>query len=323
MLLSKSRIRIDVCECGDRTRTAQTDTIHRLPWELLENPDHWHVPDPCVTVRRIVAPAVGGPELERVCSWSTSDSVNILLVVARRLSVGASRQDQSGIPSFALAAIQNAQKKLNMRQGSSRIKLEIVWPGTYQALQKHLESTTCEKGLGYFHMVHFDLHGRVRNHTAYLRFVDEEGKFVDKPASVVAELLAANGVPSVVMNACQSATASKGVDANVARIFAREKISNILAMSYRFSGSATTIFLTSFYENLLIDTLPFSFSEAAGRARETLRKQRGRKSREASYYDIRDWFVPVVYIYGQKRSPDHPSFMESSQQHTALPGFVH
>ena len=72
-------------------------------------------------------------------------------------------------------------------------------------------------------MAHFDLHGRVRNIMACLRFANEEGKLVDKPASVVAGLLAANGVPSVVMNARESATASQGVDANLARIFAQEK----------------------------------------------------------------------------------------------------
>ena len=159
-----------------------------------------------------------------MCSWSTSDSVNILLVVARRLSVDASGQYQSRVPSFALAAIQNAQKKLNMRQCSPRIKLETGRPRTYQALQKHLKRTTREKGLGYFHMVHFDLHGRVRNHTVYLRFANEEGKLVDKPASVVAELLAANGVPSVVMNACESTMANKRVNANLGRIFAQGKI---------------------------------------------------------------------------------------------------
>ena len=293
-VLSRTQIRIDICECGDPTKTAQTDTICRLPWELLESPDHWHIPDPRVTVRRIVEPAVVGPELERVSSWSTDDSINILLVVARPLTIGASSRYQSVIPSFALSAIQDAQKKSDVRQDTPRINLEIVRPGTYKALQEHLQRTTRDKGRGYFHTVHFDLHGRIENNMAYLRFANRLGDLVDKPAWVVGELLAEHGVPSVVINACESATASKGVDANLGRIFAQKKIFNILAMSYRFSGSAATIFLTSFYENLLIKSLPFS--EAAGRARETLRKQRGRESRSGLQCDIQDWFVPVMYM---------------------------
>ena len=292
-LLSKARIQIDIRESEDRPRAAQTDTIYRIPWELLEKPDHWHGPNSCVTVTRMVAPAVPGPELKRVCSWSTDDSINILLVVARQLSIDASGRYEHVLPSYALSAIQNAQRKLSRRQDAPRITLEIVRPGTYQAFKDCLERTTRDRGRGYFHMVHFDLHGRVKKNTAYLRFANKDGKLVDKPASVVAELLAANGVPSAVINACESASASKGVDANLARIFAQKRISNILAMSYRFSSSAATIFLTSFYTSLFIETLPFS--EAAGRARATLREQRERKSRSGLQCEIQDWFVPAMY----------------------------
>ena len=276
----------------DRARIAQADTIHCIPWELLEDFCHWPILDPCVTVRRTVAPAVVGPEQERACSWSASNSINILLIVARHLGDGEGHE--SVIPSFALSAIQDVQKNLNTQQSTSPINLEMVRPGTYEALQEKLESTTREKGRGYFHMVHFDLHGRVRNHTAHLRFTDKDRGYDDKPASVVAELLVANGVHSVFMNACESATASKGMDANMGRLFAQEKVITTLAMSYKLSSSAAPIFLTRFYTSLLIERLPFS--EAAGRARDALRMQRRRQSRCSKQYDIQDWFVPVVYM---------------------------
>ena len=60
----------------------------------------------------------------------------------------------------------------------------------------------------------------------------------------------------------------------------------ILAMSYSFSSSAATISssaatisLTSFYQNLLIETLPFSFSESAGKAQETAEAERAQETR--------------------------------------------
>ena len=96
------------------------------------------------------------------------------------------------------------------------------------------------------------------------------------------------------MNACESATASKGMDANMGRFFAQEKMITTLAMSYKFSSSAAPIFLTRFYTSLLIERLPFS--EAAGMARDALRMQRRRQSRCSKQYDIQDWFVPVVYM---------------------------
>ena len=292
--LPKTRIRIDVRERRNQASAPQTDTIHRLQWELLEDPHHWHNFNPCITVRRIVTPADTSPELKRVCSWSTSDSINILLVVARRLENDQGREHHGVIPSSALSAIQNAQKQLNTRRSSPRIKLEIVRPGTYQALQGHLEKSTREIGHGYFHMVHLDLHGLVKNHTPYLYFANEDGNLVEKPALDVAELLAANGVSSAVINACESATASKGMDANLSQTSALKRISSILAMSYKISSSAATIFLSSFYRNLLNEILPFS--EAAGRARETLREQREREGRCSLRCDIQDWFVPVMYM---------------------------
>ena len=142
--LTKTRIRIDVCENMDRARTAQADTIHCIPWELLEDFCHWPILDPCVTVRRTVAPAVVGPEQERACSWPASTSINILLIVARDLGVGEGHE--SVIPSFALSAIQDVQKNLNTQQSTSPINLEMVRPGTCEALQEKLESTTREKG---------------------------------------------------------------------------------------------------------------------------------------------------------------------------------
>lgn len=293
LLLPKTRIQIEVCDGGDQVQAPQTHTLHRLQWELLEDPHHWNTPDPYVTLRRKVAPAVAGPNLERVCSWSTSDSINILLVVARRLDLDASRGNEGVIRSSALPAIQKTQRRLNTRQGSPRINLERVRSGTYQALQTHLEKTTREKGPGYFHMVHFDLHGRVNKHTAYLRFAKQNGRFDDKPAADVAELLAANGVSAAIINACDSGTASKGVDANLSRIFAQKNIFNILAMSYKISSSAATMYFTHFYKALLIETLPFS--EAASRARKALREQKEREGPDSLRCHILDWFVPVVY----------------------------
>ena len=286
-LLSKKRILLDVCDDGGSAEAPYKDTIHCLPWELLESYD---TPSTSITVRRTVAPAFTDLELERVCSCSTSDSINILLVVARDLSSNVSRGDDHSTP--ATPAILNARGKLSERQGFPKVYLEIVRPPTFQELRKRLEKMTKERGRGYFHIVHFDLHGYVKNHTPYLRFANESGTLSDVPASLVAELLSINGVALAVTNACKSATANEGVDANLALMFVRKNI-DILAMSYKIPSSAAFNFLESFYDNFFVET--HSFSEAAGKARKALRDQKERTSQYGVKYDIQDWIVPVVY----------------------------
>ena len=37
--------------------------------------------------------------------------------------------------------------------------VEILRPGTYEALVKHLEATQDQEGSGFYHVIHFDAHG--------------------------------------------------------------------------------------------------------------------------------------------------------------------
>ena len=71
------------------------------------------------------------------------------------------------------------------------------------------------------------------------------------PARKVASLLADHGVRIVVSNACRSAYASeKGLDANMAKIFLEEGISNVGAMQSEVVNGVATLFNTQFYHIL-------------------------------------------------------------------------
>jgi hypothetical protein len=48
-----------------------------------------------------------------------------------------------------------------LRQAEIPVQIDILRPGTYEALHHHLQEKTTQHGVGYYHVVHFDVHGSV------------------------------------------------------------------------------------------------------------------------------------------------------------------
>jgi hypothetical protein len=46
------------------------------------------------------------------------------------------------------------------RDHRTPVKLVVVRPGCWKALENHLEETTAKNGPGYYDLVHFDVHGK-------------------------------------------------------------------------------------------------------------------------------------------------------------------
>ena len=186
-----------------------------LHWEALKDPDH---PTPLATeaiFTRKRFRAGGTPTL----ALHPSPVINLLVVTARpdeEADVG-----YRTISRPLIEAIHRAQL---------RVKVEILRPGTYQALSQHLENKA-----GYYHIVHFDAHGglmtydqfeggvtndcylyrarygrpemeRYTGQKAFLFFEgDSKGQADPVAAAELAALLTAKGIPICILNACQSA----------------------------------------------------------------------------------------------------------------------
>jgi hypothetical protein len=84
----------------------------------------------------------------------------VLLVIARNAKINPAVY-QDAEPFVALNLLLGIQRPLEKDESPLRINLHVVRPGTYEAFKQHLESTKLERGSGYYHLVHFDLHGRV------------------------------------------------------------------------------------------------------------------------------------------------------------------
>lgn len=145
-----------------------------------------------------------------------------------RLLVVTARPDEESDVGYRtisrplIEAIRNAQVP---------VAVELLRPGTYEALSRHLE----EKGEGYYHIVHFDAHGGLMSYgqlqgrvernrylyqarygqvdlqpyegvKAFLLFEGaDKGKADPVEAGELADLLTGKGIPVCILNACQSA----------------------------------------------------------------------------------------------------------------------
>lgn len=312
-------LEIDVSEERKRAKPDRSG-IHRLHWELLEAPSLWQNRFGEIVVRRRVQEGFGSSSNVRkegpdpISGTDGRSSFNVLLVLARDTSVnGTSYQDVD--PSATTNVFLAIQRELKQLRPDYCLNLEVVRPGTFAAFQKHLRRST-QRGMNrHYHLVHFDLHGKIANQvqedgrrirTACLRFASSKSltRLELIPAEAIAKELQSHNIDCAVLNACDSARSDDGMNANLAGVFAKHGVSNILAMSYKFLSSAAAPFFASFYRNFLVHRL--NFSSAASKARRVLLKNPLRQARLGMELEVKDWFVSVVYISGEDMQIDGP-----------------
>ena len=288
---------------------SKTPEFHSLHWESLQDPD---LPRPlavdCIVIRKTVQPAPVKAEVK------ISPTINLLVVIAR-----PNADEDVGYRTISrplVEAIRNAQLKVN---------IDLVRPGTYEALERHLTA----KGNGYYHIVHFDTHGSLmeyqdletgieHNRISYQErfgrediqpyegvkaFIWLEGETKGKPdpveAAELANLLTGKGIPVCILNACQSGkqlseeteTADNRETSLGSRLMAAG-MDMVVAMGYSVTVTAAQILMEQVYSHLF-ESSDFNQAIRLGR-----RELWNRKTRQASYnftIDLEDWMLPVVY----------------------------
>ena len=125
-----------------------------LHWEALRDPK---LPRPFALdvpiMRRRTASA---PVIEAVAG--NSPTLNLLVLTARpgeAYDVG-----YRTITRPLVAAL---------RQAQLRVDVDFVRPGTWQALVERLEAATRDRGAGYYHAIHFDLHGGLLSYEEFVK----------------------------------------------------------------------------------------------------------------------------------------------------------
>ncbi|KAL2674229.1 hypothetical protein Neosp_012680 [[Neocosmospora] mangrovei] len=314
--LTHTTISIDIYQRDIDGGDQPEDNMHQLFWETLESTELWGYPTWHIIVRRCMKlqAALPAPQPETINPWVDGDgsaTINILLVVARDLTSHPSVYDDVS-PSIATATLLKLRHHLNKVPGRMKLNVEVVRPGTFEAFKKHLQRTEQTRGRSYYHMVHFDMHGRVGlrkgSGSKYaMLYFSKSGSFetAPTPGVRVGKVLKTHGIPFAVLNACESARASDGDDANIAKLFLKNGLRGVIGMSFKISSSSVGLFLDRFYWLLLAQGASFAASAAAGR--DALRSSPMRPARYGSQRHLNDSFVAVVYEDGSDPALSWPT----------------
>jgi CHAT domain/NACHT domain len=210
-----------------------------------------------------------------------------------------------------------------LRQSSLPVSLDLVRPGSWEALRGHLRSRTEKDGTGWYQVVHFDLHGgfselaeleQAREHSrllfggvpvapfegrrAFLFFeTAEEGTAAPVPAASVASLLAEHRIPVAMLNACQSAMQA-GSEARLAQHLVQAGVPVAVGMAYSVTVTAAALAMPVFYDRLTKGADPVAALHAA---RQVLHDDASRQAYFGQQVDLQDWVLPV----GFRQQPVH------------------
>lgn len=293
--------------------------FHRLHWEALRDPE---LDGPLavrmpVTRRVALLPSKFDLPIDQ-------PTLNILLVTARPF--GAQDPGYRTISRPLLDAL---------RQASLPVTVDLVRPGTWEALRDHLrEARERHRGSGRFQVVHFDMHGGFSEYgqldgqrsagklmfagprvepfegkRPFLFFETRQaGKAAAVPAEAVAGLLAEHRVPVAVLNACQSAMTGES-EAGLAQHLVEAGVRTAVGMAWSVTVSAAAKAMPVLYGRLTRGADPV---EALHAARQALHDEPARRAYFDQELDLQDWVLPVGF--SQQRVSLRLRPMDESEQ---------
>ena len=288
--------------------------FHALHWEALKDPK---LPHP-LTLQASMVRKSQKPQVMQAKVHS-SPTIKVLIVTARPFG-----KRDVGYRTISRPLVEG------LRQIDVPVEIAILRPGTYRALVKHLEEvklrqTKGETG-GYYHVIHFDVHGALLTHAqvqqgrkanrylfqarygrgdiasydghkAFLFLEGEKDEQADLvEAAELSNLLLAYQIPIAILNACQSGMqVGKEVDASETSLGSRlmqAGVQQVLAMCYSVTVTAAEIVMSMLYKHLFAGQ---DVSTAICRARQELYNRKGRQASFDQVIDLEDWLLPVVY----------------------------
>jgi len=309
-----------------RFEIAGSPDFHRLHWEALKDP------------RLPRAFALEAPMIRKnlvpqalTARVRPSPTLNVLLVTARPGGKG-----DVGFRTISRPLVEGVE------QAKVPVRIDILRPGTYQALEQHLQSARDERGAGFYHIVHFDAHGALLDYKHFnagveanrflyqarygredirpydglkaFLFLEGDAEHPCDPveAGELADLLKTHQAPIAVLNACQSGMQVGVSETSLAAQLMTAGVQVALGMSYSVTVSAAQLLMTTLYEELFrgIDLAP-----ALRRGRLELFNRKGRRAYFDQTIDLEDWLLPVVYQNQPARVETRDFTAEERQAH--------
>ncbi|NCR66329.1 MAG: tetratricopeptide repeat protein [Microcystis aeruginosa LL11-07] len=290
---------------------SQSPEFQALHWEALKDPD---LPRP-FSIDCIISRQRRGATVVPV-QMATYPTINLLVVIARP-------NEESDVNYRTIS------RPLVELVNSSEIpvKIDILRPGTYESLTRHLD----EKGEGYYHVIHFDVHGGLMKYEQYERQVhgdswryqrgwgledlaeyegvkaflflegEEKGQATPVEATELANLLTGKNIPICILNACQSAKqiSQESEDYRETSLGSRLMTAGmqaVVAMGYSVTVSAAKLMMKPIYQQLLNGK---DLTEAMRKGRLELFNNKQRRAYYNTIIDLEDWLLPVIYCRGK------------------------
>jgi CHAT domain/NACHT domain len=205
-----------------------------------------------------------------------------------------------------------------LRQASVPVTVDLVRPGTWEALRDHLRDRRARDGSSSgYQVAHFDLHGgfsefgeleelrsagrllfagpKVESFEGRRPFLffetAQDGKAAAVPAGSVASLLAEHRVPVAVLNACQSAMQG-GSEASLAQQLVQAGVPVAVGMAWSVTVTAAALAMPVLYGQLARGADPVAALHAA---RQALHDDPARNAYYGQQLDLADWVLPVGF----------------------------
>ncbi|MGK7876700.1 MAG: tetratricopeptide repeat protein [Xenococcaceae cyanobacterium] len=286
---------------------SQSPEFQGLHWEALKDPD---LPRPlsveCIMLRKRRG------STSTPANIPTSPTLNLLVVTAR-----PDEEKDVGYRTISRPLVELVDNS------QIPVKVDILRPGTYEALAKHLD----EKGEGYYHLIHFDVHGALMEYEQYkigvqsdrYRFQrafglrdlepyegvkaflflegEEKKKATPVEATELANLLTGKNIPVCILNACQSGkqVSQESEDYRETSLGSRLMAAGmqaVVAMGYSVTVSAAKVMMEQIYQQLFDSK---ELTEAIRRGRWELFHDKERRAYFNKTIELEDWLLPVVY----------------------------
>lgn len=278
-------------------------SFHALHWEALKDPE---LPQPLALQATIMRKNLISQAIPTtVCP---SPTINLLIITARpRGKRDIGYRTISGPLVEALS------------QADMPVQMDILHPGTYKALANHLREVTNKHGIGYYHVIHFDVHGSLLTYEefrimsrsmrsrrdsrqviqpyvglqAFLALESERDGISDLVgAEELAALLTHYQIPIAILNACQSGKQVGEHETSLGSHLMQAGVQTVLAMAYSVTVSAAVLLMRALYQHLFDDN---DLKIAIRDARKELYSNKERRAYFDQLIKLEDWLLPVVY----------------------------
>ncbi|HEU5373808.1 MAG TPA: tetratricopeptide repeat protein [Ktedonobacteraceae bacterium] len=275
-------------------------SFHALHWEALKDPE---LSGPLALQAAIVRK--NGIPQELYTTISPSPTINLLIVTARPRG----RRDVS-YRTISGPLIET------LRQADIPMQIDILRPGTYKALKNHLLEIISRRGVGYYHVIHFDVHGSLltydaipswmrrqrygrqdlRSYEGLRAFLSLEGERENQmdlmEAEELAELLLQHQIPIAILNACQSGKQVGEYETSLGSHLMQAGVQMVVAMGYSVTINAAELLMRTLYQHLFAKKR-LAVSIRHGRA--ALYTHKARHAYFSQTIELEDWLLPVVY----------------------------